>query len=254
MSNSTPSLRTTKKLSQPLDCQLKMYAIAAGAAGVSLLALARPAEAEIVYTSAHASLPYNQADYIDLNGDGVPDVRFFLYSFVYHSFRASLNMKALTGGVVVLAGGSAAVLPQGAAIGSSAKLGAGSRLMGRSHGVDIYSSVYSRHTYGPWKNVQNRYLGVSFQIGGETHYGWIRVSVTFRPRRPIRALVTGYAYETVANKPLRAGQTSGNAVGDGPKANSTQPTVRRSASSLGMLAAGADCLPLWRREDEEVTA
>ena len=38
----------------------KLYALAAGAAGVQLLALAPPAEAEIVYTGAHQAIGRNQ--------------------------------------------------------------------------------------------------------------------------------------------------------------------------------------------------
>jgi len=30
---------------------------------------------------------------------------------------------------------------------------------------------------GPWKNLENRYLGLKFSIAGRTHYGWVRLSV-----------------------------------------------------------------------------
>ena len=46
----------------------------------------------------------------------------------------------------------------------------------------------------------------------------------------IRAIVTGYAYESVANAPIRAGQTSGNAENNGNDAPRSM--------SLGMLAGG----------------
>jgi hypothetical protein len=42
------SPRLISKLSEPVHYQLNMYAIAASAAGVSLLALTQPAEAKIV--------------------------------------------------------------------------------------------------------------------------------------------------------------------------------------------------------------
>jgi hypothetical protein len=42
--------RTTAKLSESLHQRLNLYAIAAGAAAVSVLASARPAVAKIVYT------------------------------------------------------------------------------------------------------------------------------------------------------------------------------------------------------------
>jgi hypothetical protein len=45
--------RAPSKLSESLHQRLNMYALVAGAAGVSALALMPPAEAKIVYTPAH---------------------------------------------------------------------------------------------------------------------------------------------------------------------------------------------------------
>jgi nicotinic acid phosphoribosyltransferase len=39
-----------------LQHRLNLYALAAGAAGVSMIALATPSEAEVIYTPAHATL------------------------------------------------------------------------------------------------------------------------------------------------------------------------------------------------------
>ena len=48
--------RKPASLSLSVHHRLNMYALAASAAGVSLLALAPPSEAEIVYTKAHVVL------------------------------------------------------------------------------------------------------------------------------------------------------------------------------------------------------
>jgi len=48
------------------------------------------------------------------------------------------------------------------------------------------------------------YLGLTFQIDGETHYGWVLVSVSNRVEG---ARLLGYAYETTTNMPINAGQT-----------------------------------------------
>jgi hypothetical protein len=50
-----------------------MYTLAAGAAGVCILALAQPAEAKIVYTPANIRLGMNQHYDLDLNHDGITD-------------------------------------------------------------------------------------------------------------------------------------------------------------------------------------
>ena len=52
-----------------------MYALAASAAGVGALALARPSEAEIVYTPAQVTIRINKTIPLDLNHDGKTDFR-----------------------------------------------------------------------------------------------------------------------------------------------------------------------------------
>src|SRR5271167_317755 len=63
----------TANLPESVHHQLSMYALAAGAAGVSVLALARPAEAKIVYTPAHIGIGRGGQVGIDLNHDGITD-------------------------------------------------------------------------------------------------------------------------------------------------------------------------------------
>ena len=46
-----PRPRKTANLSESVHQQLKMYAFAATAAGVGVLALAKPAQGKIIYTS-----------------------------------------------------------------------------------------------------------------------------------------------------------------------------------------------------------
>src|ERR1700733_5529298 len=60
------------KLSESAVHQLPQYALGATAAGVGMLALARPAEAKIVYTHADTPIPVNGGLIeLDLNHDGV---------------------------------------------------------------------------------------------------------------------------------------------------------------------------------------
>ena len=71
----SPRSRKPANLSESIHQQLNMYALAAGAAGVSVLALAQPSEAEIKYTPTHVVIGkggvsiYN----LDLNHDGITD-------------------------------------------------------------------------------------------------------------------------------------------------------------------------------------
>jgi hypothetical protein len=102
---------------------------------------------------------------------------------------------------------------------------------------------------GAWKQATNRYLGLKFSVNGETHYGWARLTVT--AKHGIIATLTGYAYETIPNKAIMAGETSGaaDASAGGPEqmsAPSTPPVT------LGMIARGADALAIWRRDDCQI--
>lgn len=73
-----------------LEKSLSVYAYAAAAAGVSLLALAPSAEARIVYTPTYTIIPVNGGPVaLDLNHDGIADFS-FLNASIYFS-DGSLN-------------------------------------------------------------------------------------------------------------------------------------------------------------------
>jgi hypothetical protein len=240
-------------LSKTVDHNLTLYSTAAMAAGVSMLALAQPAEAKVVVTQKHISIPIGQPVSIDLNQDGIADFQFNLMSSDADcSPEYDFTLKPLTGGAVV---GSpirsyapyASTLRQGAKIGPSAHFSASA-----GDGVTIENSFfaycsnsYHRSLLGHWGgNPQNRYLGVKFLTNGTTHYGWIRLASNFVNRKAISAHIIAYAYETVANKKISAGATSSSAI-----QAEAQQDMKSGRPSLGMLALGADGLALWRREE-----
>jgi hypothetical protein len=67
--------RMPSALSDSVRLRLNMYALAASAAGVGALALARPSEAEIVYRPAQVTIRINKTIPLDLNHDGKTDFR-----------------------------------------------------------------------------------------------------------------------------------------------------------------------------------
>jgi len=220
-----------------------------------MLALAQPAEGEVVITRKNIPIPvssyFGQQHLvpISLNNNGITDFSFSLYSFAYHSFDQILGVWPVEGGAVIAAqqgadGRSyASALVRGGKIGPSAHFSSKNLTdVERAHGFDA-SSKYSRNLYGNWGgNPANRYLGVRFLIDGATHYGWVRLTVTTEPRG-FSANITAYAYETIANQRILAG-VAGQAA-DAP-AEPKAATVGQP--SLGMLALGADGLATWRSE------
>jgi hypothetical protein len=251
---SVHSVKST--LPETIDHRAKLYAIAAAAAGVSMLALAPPAEGEVVVTKKNIPIPvsvYGGHQYlvpISLNNDGITDFSFSLYSFAYHSFFQDLTVTPVEGGATVGAAGPkgvsyASALVRGAKIGPSAHFSSQGRAnVEVARGFNFSSSHYSRKLYGNWGgSPANRYLGVRFLIDGATHYGWIRLTVNTQPHT-FSATITGYAYETFANKRILAGiQEKDSAdIQAQPKAESP------GRPSLGMLALGADGLTQWRSD------
>ena len=70
--------RPISNLSEPISQRLNMYALAAGAAGVGMLASAHPAQAKIVYTPANIPIVQNAGPVqLDLNHDGINDFLFY---------------------------------------------------------------------------------------------------------------------------------------------------------------------------------
>src|SRR5579863_6632977 len=71
--------RQAVRLDSGLEKSLSSYASAAIAAGVSLIAVTKPADAKIVYTPADTNIPVNnsQSVLLDLNHDGIADFSFW---------------------------------------------------------------------------------------------------------------------------------------------------------------------------------
>jgi hypothetical protein len=114
-----------------------------------------------------------------------------------------------------------------------------------------YAGGYGSQTFsdGPWVKATNRYLGLKFLINGQVHFGWARLTVSKQFRHVV---LTGYAYETIPNKALRAGQTSEPAATEASK-TTPLPDFVPQLPSLGLLASGAEGLDIWRRSPQSTT-
>jgi len=263
MTQHSRASKTPFILSQTFQRQLNMYALAASAAGVSLLALSPPSEAKVVYTKVHQAIGWNGVYKLDLNHDGTTDflIQEWGRSDPYGTAPSNALLAKEAFGNAVQGRVSqywfAAALKKGAWIGPHQGFisgGYNGELM-----ADFHHSDGGSHTLGRWINVANRYLGLKFMVGGKTHYGWARLSVRQQGIH-IAAMLTGYAYETVPGKGIRAGQTTGNADDSAPsggwqdsEASGPRPSVANPTSntlpptSLGTLALGAGGVPQGRR-------
>ncbi len=240
------SPRATTHLSDSVHQHLNMYTRAATAAGVGIMALASPAQAKVVYTPANIPIAPNAGLVeLDLNNDGIND---FGLSNVYKGTQGNWS-RAVTAGpaqqrnriwnVRTLSRTyerwrtCAAAVQSGSAIEPSSpfnvKKGHANLFMAWHWGKQVGQNSFRTNYGGPWyyyKLKEQAYLGLKFKIQGHVHFGWARVQMP-QSFGDGTAYITGYAYETVRNKPIIAGKTSGPDV------------ITRKPVGLGHLARGA---------------
>jgi len=185
---------------------LNRFAIAATLA-VGLLALVWPAEAEIVYTPANITIGPNSSYNLDVSGDGVTD---FTVATKYSDFKCGSEYKGIhtyhlsvfetpaSGNGAEGKGNRPANLINGDQIGPSQKF---SKVKGIMAYWDVPCPPAPVSSGGNWLN-SSGYLGLSFQIEGQTYYGWASLTVG-----EDTATLTGYAYENTPGTPINAGQT-----------------------------------------------
>jgi len=219
--------RVSSLLSESLHQRVNAYALAASAAGVGVLALTQAAEAKIVYTPVNISIPLNGGlIQIDLNKDGINDFALSNYSYQTHGL-GELFLKVVedqSSNEMVDANSKghvcAAALPRGAKVGPKSRFHQDPTKGLYMRFVGLAGSQSSGTRFGPWFGLNGqRYLGLKFVVNGKTHYGWARVKVM---SGSVSTTLTGYAYETIPDKPIIAGKTHGGNEG-----------------TLGRLAQGA---------------
>ena len=226
------SPRAAAPLSNSVHQHLNMYARAATAAGVGILALTPSANAKIIYTPANIPITPNVGLIeLDINNDGVND---FGFSFTYKLPGGTHHLIAEPAGkkgriwsirtTKTFRSHHYCV----AAVQSGSTIGAHSPFE-KKHSP-LLMDWGSRGTYGcPWTylNVGGKgfaYVGLKFRVKGVVHFGWARVKMNGSLSAPT---ITGYAYETVGHKPIIAGNTTAPDV------------VTRRPVMLGHLARGA---------------
>jgi hypothetical protein len=240
--------RTVANLSESVDHQAKMYALAASAAGVGALCSANPAQAKIVYTPANVVIVQNGGPFLfDLNDDGIADFR--LNNGYRYSNSRYLGELAVVGEGVGQRKNKvwyercedgryscAAALPKGKKVGPKGNFSG-------NQGYEIMALGDKEIKFGPWWHVTQAYLGINFVIKGKIHFGWARVKISSH-LFSITATLTGYAYETIPGKAIIAGATKGPDDLAG-----TASTRTPEPATLGTLALGASGLSIWRREE-----
>jgi len=203
-------IRSVKPLNTKLERNLANYALAAGATGVGLLGLGRPAQAKVVYTPAHVRLETGGLHHyaLDINHDGFPE---FFLDIASHSNNIWLYATEANYGYRIQRD-SLSLYPVARKTGG--RIGPDKLFDGGNRDELMAVETSQGGLFGPWVNIKSRYLGLQMTTDG-TRYGWARLNVQFGKDHTMHATLTGYAYETIPNRPIVAGDegTGTNGLG-----------------------------------------
>lgn len=170
----------------------------------------------IVYTPVNVQIENSQYG-LDLNNDSTPDFniadvtnkqKFECDGHPEYNENGALSLESVSNfNGYEMHGDYVARLRKGSPIGPSQSFRTETGFTGMEH----MSITWQPPCEGPpppvvyegnWHPGRSGYLGLAFEIGGTTHYGWAAVT----PDGFSGATLTGYAYQTIADKSINAGQ------------------------------------------------
>lgn len=257
--------RDATDISQSFSWQLNAYAIAAGAAGVALLACAVPAEGSPVCTKATGELLRTNTLPLYLIDRQVPSFNIAQQAdstFVSTTAKASVlfwwNRGFFTpnsaAAEVLLSKGFPADVAFGEEIGPGGDFGKGGSYgllftYGKGHlGSGQGGGTLLKHR-GNLDLSHANYVGFRFSNTGSLHYGWVRLKIAIEAGRGnsknTAIHLLGYAYESTPDTAIAAGSCQSELAAS----KGAQRTLPADAPdpSLGMLALGGQAISMWRK-------
>jgi hypothetical protein len=205
-------------MNKQLQNKLKAYSALTAVAGLA----ASTADAQIVHTTVNYNGGYETYD-IDIDGDGTND--FYLLGADWganYGFTGNLVHIGVQGTNELVTYGTyyAAKLAAGVTLDSTTPFAVAGVWAGGAENGGAFGGFYSYtyYGYGPYSGSwgsfwagQTGFVGVSFDISGATHYGWLRVtpSADFATwtlvdmaynATPDEAIVTGQTLNVKENK------------------------------------------------------
>ncbi|HRH52912.1 MAG TPA: hypothetical protein PLN38_06300, partial [Chitinophagales bacterium] len=194
-----------------LHKKLSAYSTAA----FGFLALYNDISAQVIYTNIDPdeNLGLSGQLQLDINDDGVIDIGLDAYLAQWSSYSYWQGWSTFTAGEYFYASNFSAVvgtpsnpnlaanLQPGDIIGASAIWNTNNEINFAGLNLNTYSYV---EIIEGW-NKQNNYIGFKFQADGQTHYGWVRLSIDNLSNNVAelpKLIIQDYAYEATPNKPI----------------------------------------------------
>ena len=192
------------------DLQNKLTRYTAAAAAV---VAASGANAQVVYTDVNPDVTVDDNQDaggfsiagLDLNNDATPDFILAARDSTYSGTRVRFTLVAPANSSNAIAGETPTAYDYALALNSGDMINNTLNWIAATNTMAY--NVASANPYNEnWNGVTDKYLGLQFVVGGNTHYGWARLDVD-----AIGDVFTlkDYAYNATAGAGLMAGETAG---------------------------------------------
>ena len=179
---------------------------------VTIMMFSACANAQIVYTDVNPDstiISPSGSYYLDLNNDGISD-----YKISSVSIHGSCSPQNPLGYSKAYVSDSALNTNAVVAVTSTTNPLAMNFNDSILSGLSLSTSGYLRYVtggclggtlLGVWPNSIDRYLGLKLIVGANTYYGWARMQVSATGNAS--CTIKDYAYNSIPNQPILAGQT-----------------------------------------------
>lgn len=199
--------KTTLKHSNKLTKRLLQYsALSVAMSGVSEM------NGQIVYTDVNPDITEGNMDtatFIDLNNDGTDDFG------IGTNDDPAVGINGVSSNASWVGSSASYLYPFALDTGVAISSGQTTWFGNGDVGTLNYTSCYNGAGGSNWCGVTDKYMGLRFQIAGNTHYGWARLDVSLSGDS---FTLKDYAYNTVAGEAIDAGQTLSVSEFDAPTA------------------------------------
>lgn len=189
--------------------------IAYSSAALGFIALNNDVSAQVIYTNIDPdeNIGLSGQLQLDINDDGSIDIGFDAYLAQSSTYSYWQGWSTFTEGEYFYLSNFSAVvgtpsnpnlaanLQPGDIIGESAIWNTNNEINFAGLNLNTYSYV---EIIDGW-NKQNNYIGVKFQAAGQTHYGWVRLSIDNLSNNVAelpKLIIQDYAYEATPNTPI----------------------------------------------------
>lgn len=203
-------------MSEPLRVSSRKLSSYSAAAALGAFVAPLGANAEIIYTQVDPDLEVQLTDPSStplINVDNSVDT---YHELAFITTGSNIQVRPTYTGTALTSSGTYYVrgFTAGDLIGPGANSSGGADVAATKNNYNFFSG-------------DDKYVGVSFEIAGALHYGWVGFEID--STNPLHGVIRDYAYESTPNTALEAGAIP-------------------EPGSLALLAAGAGALAFRRRE------